>query len=56
MQKYLIPDVISSSANSSGSIPWSSCSLNLSPEFCKRSIESWAYISSLVTIDLLKVN
>ena len=41
------PDVISSSAKCSVSIPSSSCFWNCSPEFASRSMESWEYISSL---------
>lgn len=43
------PDVVSNSANRCGSIPSSSCFLNWMPDFCRSSIESWAYISVLET-------
>ena len=42
------PDVMSSSAKSNTSMPSSSCFLNWIPELVSRSMESWAYMSSLV--------
>lgn len=44
-----MPEVISSSAKSWGSMPSSSCFLNWMPEFCSRSMLSCAYMSSLHT-------
>lgn len=42
------PDVISSSAKYSVSMPSSSCFLNWIPDVVSSSMESWAYMSSLV--------
>lgn len=47
LSKSTMPEVIRSSAKLTGSMPSSSCFLNWRPEFWRRSILSWAYMSSL---------